>query len=115
LIFPFPCSRQGGTLLILFLPLNFMLLTRMIEVLSTIRLGIIFTLIESVIGRRRERLVGSTSLSSSLLSLIPRVPIYPHYSHDVGQWVVPVPGMLDGFVVRRSAQLTYKGDSAAPV
>jgi len=86
-----------------------------IEVLGSLRLGVIFPLIESIIGRKRERLGGRSSLSAQLVSLIPRVPIFPHYSHDLGQWAIPVPGLLDSLVVRRSAQLVYKADSSAPM
>lgn len=86
-----------------------------LRVFSKLDLHLIKESVDSWFGHPKESGNQSKSIVKQTLSLLPRVPVLPHYSKELRQWVVPVMGTLDGFIVRRSARLLRKGDPSAPV
>jgi len=85
-----------------------------LDAMGTTPPATVLYMIASVIGDRRDRLVGAKTLTKRLGTLVPRVPYYPHYSKEIGQWVFPVPFLIDSLVVRRSAQIMHKTEQSAP-
>lgn len=74
----------------------------------------ILAMFSAIVGAPRERFANAKTLLAKLSACIPRVPFFPHYSKDIGQWVVPVPFLVDGLIVRRSAQILHKTEQSAP-
>jgi len=60
-------------------------------------------------GGKKEK-----GLVKRAVKMVPRIPFFPHYASEVHQWVIPTVGSLDGFVVRRSANLLHRADPASP-